>query len=180
MVLALARERFARARRAPREAPPAPEPLDQSEFLGMGRSLTFPFPQWRDHDEYRTVFFDEGWGRTLVFVHGVGGNATHFEFVARSLARHHRVVGLDLVGQGWSSKPRNARYTIDLLSDHLLDFLDRRGIERATLVGHSLGGAVCLDAALRRPGLVDGLVLMCAAGVAMPNTTSLKKENRRR
>jgi 4,5:9,10-diseco-3-hydroxy-5,9,17-trioxoandrosta-1(10),2-diene-4-oate hydrolase len=77
----------------------------------------------------------------------------------------HRVVALDLAGCGWTHKP-DRQYTVALLRDHLLDFLDRRGIGRATLVGHSLGGAVCLDAVLQRPRQFEGLVLVCAAGVA--------------
>jgi pimeloyl-ACP methyl ester carboxylesterase len=142
------------------------EALDEtSGYAGLGRSDTFPFPQWRDSDEYRTVFFDAGEGEPIVFVHGLGGNATHFEFLARPLARAHRVVGLDLVGCGWSLKPERS-YDIELLRDHLLAFLDRRGIGRATLVGHSLGGAVCLAACLERPGQFDSLALLCAAGVA--------------
>lgn len=142
------------------------EPLDEGNgFLGMGRSHTFPFRQWRDDDEFRTVFFDEGHGHPIVFVHGLGGNATHFEFLLGDLLRDYRVVGLDLVGCGWSCKPERT-YTVSLLRDHLLSFLERRGIERATLVGHSLGGAVCLAAALERPGQFESLALLCAAGVA--------------
>ena len=145
---------------------PHAELLDESSgFLGIGRSLTFPFPQWRAFDQYRTVFFDEGDGPAIVFLHGLGGNATHFEHVARGLVERYRVVGLDLVGFGWSQKP-DIRYTIDILRDHLLSFLEQRGIRRATLVGHSMGGAVGLAAALKRPHLVDGIVLLCAAGVA--------------
>jgi len=144
----------------------ADEPLDErADFLGMGRALSIPFPQWRARDRYRTVFFDEGEGHPLVFVHGLGANATHWEMVARSLVEGYRVIGLDLVGCGWSAKP-DRPYTIDLLRDHLLEFLDRRGVGTATLVGHSLGGAVCLAAALCRPGQFDGLALLCAAGVA--------------
>ncbi|HEY3355527.1 MAG TPA: alpha/beta fold hydrolase [Polyangia bacterium] len=141
------------------------EPLDHAQWLGMSRSHTFPLPQWRAGDAHRTVFFDEGAGRTLVFVHGLGGNATHFEPLVRVLAPGYRVVGLDLVGCGWSAKP-DRRYTIELARDHLFDFLERRGIRAATLVGHSYGGAVCLDAALARPGRFEGLVLLCAAGIA--------------
>jgi len=141
-------------------------PLDEgAEFLGMGRSTTFPFPQWRASDEHRTVFFDEGHGHPLVFVHGLGGNATHWEFVAEALVGRYRVVGLDLVGCGWSRKPER-RYDIALLRDHLLSFLDQRQIGRATLVGHSLGGAVCLAAALAQPQRFHSLALVCAAGVA--------------
>jgi len=157
-------------RRADRERPlwrpPGVRPLDESgPFQGIGRSLTFPFPQWRDSDEYETVFFDEGRGHPLVFVHGLGGNATHFEPILADLARRNRVIGLDLVGLGWSRKPK-VDYSIELLRDHLLHFLARHEIERPTLVGHSLGGAVCLAAALARPGEFTSLALLCAAGVA--------------
>jgi len=144
---------------------PGDEPLDASPGeLGLGRSPTFPLRQWRAGDRFRTVYFDEGDGRAIVFVHGLGGNATHWEFVAPRLARRHRVVGLDLAGCGWSLKP-HVDYSVELLRDHLLDFLDDRGIGRAVLVGHSLGGAVCMAAALARPSLADSLVLLCAAGL---------------
>ena len=146
---------------------PGDEPLDErAGFLGMGRSISFPYPQWRAKDPYRTVFFDVGEGpSTIVMVHGLGANATHFEPVVRRMANRHRVIGLDLVGCGWSRKPK-VDYNVELLRDHLLDFLDRRGIGRCTLVGHSMGGAISLAAALKRPGQFDGLALLCAAGVA--------------
>jgi pimeloyl-ACP methyl ester carboxylesterase len=160
--LTLLPQSWAEARRRPATA----ELLDDRDgYLGLGRSHTFPFPQYRDDDKHATVFFDEGEGRTLVFVHGLGANATHWELIVNELVDDHRVAGLDLVGLGWSRKPR-VPYTVDLLRDHLLSFLARRGIRRATLVGHSMGGAVCLAAAVKRPDLVEGLVLMCAAGVA--------------
>lgn len=140
--------------------------LDESEgFLGLGRSLTFPFPQYRADDKYDTVYFDEGEGRTLVFVHGLGANATHWEPLVRALAPKCRVVGLDLVGLGWSLKP-DVRFTVDLMRDHLLDFMAARGIRRATVIGHSMGGAVSMAATVARPDLFDALVLISAAGVA--------------
>jgi pimeloyl-ACP methyl ester carboxylesterase len=145
---------------------PRPERLDESgRFLGMGRSLTFPFRQWRDVDQHRTVFFDEGRGDPIVFVHGLGGNATHFEPILPRLGERHRIIGLDLVGLGWTAKP-DVPYRVEMLRDHLLDFLDRHHVERPTLVGHSLGGAVCLSAALARPHGFRSLALLCAAGVA--------------
>lgn len=144
---------------------PTEDPLDPAAgFLGLGRSLTFPYPQWRARDRYRTVFFDEGDGPPMVLVHGLGGNATHWELLLEELVRGHRVVGLDLVGCGWSAKPR-LRYTPELLTDHLLDFLERRGVGRAVMLGHSLGAAVVTELALRRPELVAGLVLLAPVGL---------------
>ncbi len=140
--------------------------LDESTgFLGLGRSLTFPFPQYRADDEHRTVYFDEGAGRTLVFVHGLGANATHWQPLVQSLVHHYRVVGLDLVGLGWTKKP-DLTYDVDMIRDHLLGFLSARGIERATLISHSMGGAVALAAAVEQPDLVEGIVLISAAGIA--------------
>lgn len=157
-------------RPAPAWAEPAerrqPVRLDETDkFLGIGRSLSFPFPQWRDTDTYRTVYFDEGVGDPVVFVHGLGANATHWEHVAAGLVGDHRVVGLDMAGCGWNLKPEQT-YSLELLRDHLLEFLDRRGIRRCTLVGHSLGGMVCLAATFHRPELVEALGLVGAAGVA--------------
>jgi pimeloyl-ACP methyl ester carboxylesterase len=140
--------------------------LDESgPFLGLGRSLTFPFHQYHARDAYRTVYCDAGRGPTVVFLHGLGANFTHWEQVMRLMVKRYRVVGLDLVGCGWSAKP-HVPYTIDLLRDHLLSFLDRQGIGRAHLAGHSMGGAVCLAAALKRPAQFDSVTLVCAAGVA--------------
>jgi pimeloyl-ACP methyl ester carboxylesterase len=145
----------------PHPASEIADPLDESRgCLGLGRSLTFPFPQWRARDRHRTVFFDEGAGDPLVLVHGVGGNATHWELLARELVPRRRVMGLDLVGSGWSAKPE-VEYTLELMRDHLLSFLDYLGLERGvTLVGHSLGAAVCTTAALARPERFDGLAVL--------------------
>lgn len=152
--------------RAPQRPRPAPVPLDETgPFGGMGRSLTFPFRQWRDDDEHQTVFFDEGRGHPLVFVHGLGGNCTNFELLVGELVKQYRVVGIDVLGLGWTAKP-NVPYRIEMLRDHLLGFLERHEIERPTLVGHSLGGAVVLSAALAAPDRFHSLALLCAAGLA--------------
>ncbi len=143
---------------------PARDPLDLTLALGTGRSDRFPFPQWRAGDRFRTVYFDEGSGPALVLVHGLGGNATHWELVAGPLAEQHRVVALDLVGCGWSAKPQ-LDYSVALLRDHLLQVCDDLDLVGATLVGHSLGGAVCAAAALRRPGHFRSLALVCPAGL---------------
>lgn len=155
--------------RAPLPLPTVPrrsEPLDESRGpVSMGRSPTFPFAQWRADDPHGTVFFDEGRGDPVVFVHGLGGNVTHFEYLARDLVGDYRVVGLDSLGAGATAKPKGA-YTVDRLRDHLLAFLDDRGLDRVTLVGHSLGGTVALAAALEAPKRIERLVLIGAAGLA--------------
>lgn len=138
---------------------------EKKGYLGIGRSQTFPFPQWRDNDPLRTVFFDEGQGYPVVFVHGLGANATHWEHVVSGLVGDYRVIGLDMAGCGWNLKPRQ-EYSVELLTDHLIDFLDRRGVRRCALIGHSLGGMISIAATLRQPQRIESLGLVGAAGVA--------------
>ena len=98
----------------------------------------------------------------LVFIHGLGGNFTHWEHVAPPLAESCRVIGIDLPGCGDSVK--DVPCTIRLYAESVVRLLDELGIPQATLVGHSLGGMVCAEAALEFPSRVRRLVLMDAAG----------------
>ena len=100
---------------------------------------------------------------TIVMVHGGGGNRWEWVDSMSSLASHYRVVAPDLIGFGDS--PRGGfTHTTEYLSEFLTSFLDTVGIERATLVGHSPGGRVCLEVALRRSQIVEGLVLIAPLG----------------
>lgn len=128
-----------------------------------GRLSGFPLSQYRDTDPQRIVYFDAGAGEAVVFVHGLGGNLTHWQFVAPELSRTHRVIGLDLPGFGESLRPSEP-YTYDLMADAVFGLLERRGVDRFTVVGHSFGGAVATVMALRAPERVNGLVVVNPAG----------------
>ena len=128
-----------------------------------GRLSGFPLTQYRSHDEYGTIFFDAGQGHPIVFIHGLGGNLTHWQFVAPELAKHHRVIGLDLPGFGETRRPSRP-YTYDLMADAVFDLLKQRGVEKFTVVGHSFGGAVATLMTLREPERVTGLVVVNPAG----------------
>jgi pimeloyl-ACP methyl ester carboxylesterase len=137
--------------------------------LKPSRSETFHYPEKVFfYGDVPTVYFDSGPAKkrpTLLFVHGLGGNLTHFEYLAAPLqADGYRVCGLDLPGFGLSGKPHR-EYTIPYLSGAILKLMDHLGIERATLIGHSLGGLVVADAALRAPQRVERLVLLSSAGL---------------
>jgi pimeloyl-ACP methyl ester carboxylesterase len=112
----------------------------------------------------RIACFDEGRGPALVFVHGLGGDFTHFEHVAPAFADRYRVIGVDMPGAGDSWKPRRTN-SIQSYATTLLDLMTTLRIERATLVGHSAGGLVCAQAALMAPDRIDQLVLINSAGV---------------
>jgi pimeloyl-ACP methyl ester carboxylesterase len=94
-----------------------------------------------------------------VLVHGI---ACHRAFMApqvRFLRARHRVVAIDLRGHGDSDAPRQ-RYTIQALADDVGWICEQLDLERAVVVGHSLGGLVALQLAGARPDLIGGAVLI--------------------
>lgn len=130
------------------------------------RSESFPWPvRYRDTPYGEVAYFDEGEGAPLIFVHGLGGDFTHFEHVAPAFARHHRVLGVDLPGCGLSSCPPT-RHTLELQADALRSLLGALDLRGATLVGHSAGGPVCALTALGARDRVERLVLLNSAGFA--------------
>lgn len=100
----------------------------------------------------------------IVLVHGFGGDLNTWLFNQPDLAETHAVYALDLPGHGRSGKDVGAG-DLAALSGALGAFLDALGIGRAHLVGHSLGGAVALDLALRRPDAAASLTLIASAGL---------------
>lgn len=104
----------------------------------------------------------EGQGPATALIHGLGGFAESWRHNIPALARHSRVIALDLPGSGRSGKPRRA-YTVGFLAQALDGLLRALGVERVRLVGHSLGGAVAARYALDQPGRVERLALLGAA-----------------
>ncbi|WP_334143679.1 alpha/beta fold hydrolase [Rhabdothermincola sp.] len=100
----------------------------------------------------------------LLLVHGMAGSATTWRSVMPSLGRHHTVIAPDLLGHGTSSKPRHD-YSLGNFASLLRDLLIALGVERATLVGHSLGGGVVMQLAYQHPERCERLVLVCSGGL---------------
>jgi pyruvate dehydrogenase E2 component (dihydrolipoamide acetyltransferase) len=103
-------------------------------------------------------------GAAIVLVHGFGGDLNNWLFNQSDLSQSHSVYALDLPGHGRSTKDVGAG-DLGTLSDALGAFLDTLGIGRAHFCGHSLGGAVVLDLALRRPETAASLTLISSAGL---------------
>lgn len=99
----------------------------------------------------------------VVLVHGLAGTHAYWLPVARRLARTRRVLAPDLPGFG-ASRPLGRGWSLEEAADALADALARLGVQRAALVGHSMGGALVATVALRRPELVDRLVLVAPIG----------------
>jgi pimeloyl-ACP methyl ester carboxylesterase len=115
-------------------------------------------------DGVRTYYRVGGQGPALVLLHGQGSSHLTWRAVEGAFAEHFTVYALDLPGFGYSDKP--AGYTSARQEATFVDhFLARVGVERATVIGHSLGGAVALWLAVDHPGRVERLVLVNVAEV---------------
>ncbi|HSN20952.1 MAG TPA: alpha/beta fold hydrolase [Usitatibacter sp.] len=102
----------------------------------------------------------------VVLVHGAAFDHSVWQWQSRYLAHHgHAVLALDLPAHGRS--PGAIRTTIEALAQWLVAFLDAAGVEKAALVGHSMGSLVTLQAALARPARVSRLALV-GTSVPMP------------
>jgi len=104
---------------------------------------------------------DVGSGDVLVLVHGISGSMRNWALVAPALATRLRVVSYDQRGHGLTSSPTPPDfYTLDLLAEDLRRLVDDLGVERFTLVGHSMGSMVAQTFVLAHPERVDRLVLV--------------------
>jgi pimeloyl-ACP methyl ester carboxylesterase len=107
----------------------------------------------------RRVFYESnGNGLPLIFVHG--SMANHHTWDSQlQLSKAHHLLLLDLPGHG-QSEPLDEPITVKLLTDHVAGFAESLGIGPGVFIGHSLGGAICLQLALDSPALVQALVLI--------------------
>ena len=101
-------------------------------------------------------FLDAG-DRTVVFVHGWGDSLAAWAPHVAAVSPPYSVVLLDLAGHGRSGRGRKA-WTIEAFADDVRAVCDALRVKRAVLVGHSMGGPIILETALRSPDRIAGLV----------------------
>jgi pimeloyl-ACP methyl ester carboxylesterase len=98
---------------------------------------------------------------TVILIHGLGSDKTSFFETVSALTPEYTVHAIDLPGFGSSSKPLRAPYDAAWFSRAVIRFMDAMGINRAHLVGNSLGGRVAIEVGLRNPDRVRSLSLLC-------------------
>lgn len=122
---------------------------------------------------HRVGYRMAGTGPAIVLVHGLTGSSTTWREVMPVLAERFTVVAPDLLGHGESAKPRGD-YSLGAFASGVRDLLVALGVDRATVVGHSLGGGVAMQLAYQFPERCERLVLVASGGLGKDVTPFLR------
>jgi pimeloyl-ACP methyl ester carboxylesterase len=113
---------------------------------------------------HRVIYRTAGAGPPVVLIHGMVNSSRHWKDVALTLAEDYRVVAPDLLGHGDSAKPVGD-YSLGAHASGIRDLLTALGVERATVVGHSLGGGVAMQFYYQFPERCERLALVSSGGL---------------
>lgn len=113
---------------------------------------------------YRMRYLAAGSGEPVLLLHGLADSSDTWSRLLPDLARRHRVYAPDMLGCGASEKPR-INYSPWALATYVRHFLDAVGVEKASIVGHSLGAGVALHLYIQYPERVQRLALLASGGM---------------
>ncbi len=120
--------------------------------------------RWARVHGHDVAYHQAGSGPVLVMIHGIAGSSGTWEPAMPLLAERFTVIAPDLLGHGESAKPRGD-YSLGAYASGIRDLLGVLGHDRATVVGHSLGGGVAMQFAYQFPQMAERLVLVCSGGL---------------
>ncbi len=139
------------------------EAVPEGKYAEVGKGITMHY-----HEA------GSGERGVVLFVHGSGPGASgwsnfkgNYPFLAE---QGYRTIVPDTMGYGYSTKPEDGAFSLDDVAEQYKALLDSLGVERATVIGNSQGGAVAITMALNYPALVHKLVLMAPGGLETRET----------
>lgn len=109
----------------------------------------------------------------VILLHGGGASLDWWAPNLNAIAENHCVYALDLIGSGYSDKPK-VSYSFDYLAEFIKDFMDTLDIESAVLVGQSAGGGVALKFAINFPERIEKLILISSVGLDQRMTFGMR------
>lgn len=133
-------------------------------------------PRMIDAGGIETSYLEAGSGETVLMLHGSGPGVSALANWQRNiptLAQRFHVLAPDIVGFGTTDRPDDIVYSLRTWTDHIWAFMDAHGIEKARVVGNSLGGRIALQMATDQPDRITRMVLMGVPGAGMTPTEGL-------
>jgi pimeloyl-ACP methyl ester carboxylesterase len=112
----------------------------------------------------RIAYRDAGEGHALLLIHGMAGSSATWSAIIPQLSKKYRVIAPDLLGHGMSAKPRGD-YSLGAFAVFLRDLLDELGVDRATVVGQSLGGGIAMQFTHQHRDYCERLALIGSGGL---------------
>lgn len=119
-----------------------------------------PAGRFIDVDGNRIHYVEKGEGRPILFIHGLGAQLHQFRSPLFPLLDGFRLIAIDRPGSGYSVRAKGASGRLSEQARVVRGVIDRLGLEKPLVVGHSLGGAVSLALAVEHPDAIAGLVLL--------------------
>lgn len=128
-----------------------------------------PKGQFANVGDFQVHYLTYGEGAPVVFLHGSGPGASGYSNFKHNIDNivqgGRQAIVIDMIGFGYSSKPTDIDYTLELFSETVVSALQKTGIESFDLIGNSLGGAVAIQTALSHPEKVKSLIMMAPGGI---------------
>lgn len=125
----------------------------------------YPAPEkYMDMGDYKLCYIEYGEGEPLLILPGVNLSVHNWRYNLPRYFKKYKVYCIDFPGYGKSGMP-DADYKIEFFSDAVMKFMDKKGIKKTNLLGHSLGGQVAIYLAAQHPERVNKLILETATGV---------------
>ncbi|MEO1514669.1 MAG: alpha/beta hydrolase [Bacteroidota bacterium] len=129
------------------------------------RSFPFEIHNISLADGMDIAYVDEGKGScTLLFIHGLGSNLKAWQKNIATLRKDYRCIALDLPGYGQSVGSETFAYNMSFFAAVVRELIDKLGLKKVVLVGHSMGGQIALHTALKDTRKLEKLVLVAPAG----------------
>ncbi|BCG80783.1 alpha/beta fold hydrolase [Mesorhizobium sp. 113-3-3] len=130
-------------------------------IAAKAQRLVPPVGKFVEIDGNRIHYVDVGEGRPIVFLHGLGAQLHHFRHTLFGhFGQGYRLIALDRPGSGYSTRANGATGRLPEQAALVRRFIEKLGLERPLVVGHSLGGAITLTLAVEHPEAISGIALL--------------------
>lgn len=133
-----------------------------------------PEPEGPRTERARIHYIEEGNGEPLILVHSVGQSFYTWRNMFSRLSLNYRVIAIDLLGHGYSSRPENFNYTVEEQAMTLGLFMDAIGVQSAHIMAFSMGSAYALRFALDNPERVGKMMLIAPGGISPEMPLAIK------